>query len=99
MFRVICYTAGGEYIKINRLISYCIYYKIPTLIRQEIGYNLTLQEWDYLNFDTELSAKWFIGHRLTYNEKRKDDRKLSIMKDIFEYNKLEFDVVDIQNEA
>ena len=103
MYRIVCCTAGGDYIKITRGMSYLMYYKIPTAIRQEITYNLTFQEWDYLNFDTELSAKWFIGHRLTYNEKRKDDRKLNIMKRIFEYNniswpvstKLEFDVVEI----
>jgi hypothetical protein len=103
MFRIICYTSGGDYLKIEPFIGYEILYKMPPEIKENLTINLYSDSWEYLEFKTEKAAKWFIGHRLTYNEKIKDDRKLALMTNIFNYNnipgpittKLEFDIVEI----
>jgi hypothetical protein len=106
MFRIVCYTGSGDYLKTNVTINYFITYKMPPEIKNELDtLNTDMQGdfWQYLEFKTEKAAKWFIGHRLVYNEKRKDNRKLDLMQEIFTYNnipgpltiKLEFDIVEV----
>ena len=111
MFRILCLTTG-QHIKLPASLAWDFTLKMPTATREAIGSNLVeLQSkcysepkaWDYVNFDTEEAAKWFISHRLVCNPRRKDTSKLDFMRDLFEFNdipgwetiKIEFEVESI----
>jgi hypothetical protein len=103
MFRINCLTSGN-YIKLPPYYwSGNLYYKMPPEIQKEIKTVVYDSAWQYIEFKTEEAAKWFVSHRLVYNPKRKDYKKISLMKEIFDYNeipgwetvKLEFEIVEI----
>ena len=104
MYRIICYTTGS-YIKIPQSLYYEMAIKMPANIKKNIHmYNYySDKDWQYFEANEEEAAKWFLSHRLVYNPKRQDPRKLEFMKTLFEFNgipgwqtvKLEFDVEKI----
>lgn len=106
MFRILCLT-NGQYIKISAKLMHEFDSKMPSSVREAIPYSLMLlyqkywtspNSWEYLVFDTEDAAKWFVSHRLVYNPRRKDTKKLQQMEALFllndipgwQTNKLEF---------
>lgn len=100
MFRILCLTSG-DYIKIGPYGgSTNIEYKMPRDIQKETVFDWS-SSWHYLEFTTERAANWFLSHRLVYNPKRTDSRKLENMRNLFEYNnvpgfmtcKLEFEII------
>lgn len=94
MFKILCLT-NGQYIKITAKLMHEFDTKMPMSVREEISPTLTVlyqkywsspNSWDYVQFDTEDAANWFISHRLVYNPRRKDLRKLRQMEALFLYN-------------
>ena len=114
MFRVRCLTSGS-FIRIDSraatFISFSTVKQLPKDIKEQMDIEainkvMYTDTWVYLEFNTIDAATWFINRRLTYNEKRKDQDKLSFMRSIFEYNnlpdvtvKVEFDIVEFINGA
>lgn len=112
MFVIRCLTTG-EYINVNYEAYQKLYYhtgKIPSSMRKDIVFEdidcATLYKNEHakqvLKFKTVEAAQWFANRRLTYNAKRKDWSKLSLMESIFACNdlpdvtvKVEFEVVEI----
>ena len=101
MYRILCIT-GGDYIKMNRFIAISELHLpgIPGEIRGQMYPLSIISTWDYAEFETYEAASWFISHRLVYNPRRKNSRKLNIMKQLFDFNsipgwqtsKLEFEI-------
>ena len=115
MFGIRCLTTG-EFIQMDYTIwSQLIYHagKIPAEVLNNIelpqmGSDSVMNMYqnhakELLKFNTEEAAQWFINRRLTYNPRRKDFSKLSLMESIFDFNglpevtvKVEFEVVEIE---
>lgn len=113
MFAIRCLTTG-EFIHVD----YDSYAKIAHhsgKIPGEVIRELTIEPYVYSNFfsttglrvplkfKTQEAAQWFANRRLTYNAKRKDWSKLSLMESVFACNnlpdvtvKVEFEVVEIE---
>lgn len=112
MFAIRCLTTG-EFIQVDLDSYHKITYhtgKVPGEVLSEI----TIEPVSYpelykgdlktiLKFKTAEAAQWFANRRLTYNAKRKDWSKLSLMESVFKCNdlpdvtvKVEFEVVEIE---
>jgi hypothetical protein len=94
MFQILCITTG-QHIKLPAKLAWNATQKMPSNIREGIETNTSVlassywsnhSAWDYLVFKNEEAAKWFISHRLVYNPRRKDIRKVEFMKQLFEFN-------------
>lgn len=111
MFRILCLT-NGQHIKISAKLMHQFDSKMPSNVREAISSTLTVlyqdywskpNRWEYVEFDTEEAAKWFVSHRLVYNSRRKDPTKLSFMEGLFALNdipgwetvKIEFEVEQV----
>lgn len=108
MFAIRCLTTG-DYIYIDEESFRKLAYhsgKIPGEVKNEMmlpnGLFVSETSKEVLKFKTAESAQWFANRRLTYNAKRKDWSKLSLMESIFKCNnlpditvKVEFEVVEI----
>ena len=111
MFRILCLT-NGQHIKISARGMQHFDAKMPSFVREAISSKLTdlylnywskPTSWEYVEFDTEEAAKWFISHRLVYNPRRKDIVKIQFMESLFEFNdipgwgtvKIEFEVEQV----
>lgn len=108
MFRILCFTTG-QHIKIPASLVVELGIKMPSNIRMAIGSKVTdlltnhwqrIHDWEYIEFDTEEAAKWFISHRLVYNPRRKDQSKLEFMQKLFEFNDIPgWETIKIEFEA
>ena len=111
MYKILCLTSG-DFIRANRsLAARSLHVSgVPKDIKDNMSGLLKLNNWsydkthwDYVVFDTEEAAKWFISHRLVYNPRRKNVGKIGLMKDLFDFNnvpgwetcKLEFEIQKI----
>ena len=110
MFAIRCLTSG-EFIRVNSVTYGLILWhtgKIPADVLNDISVDGTFESHlsnnkKILRFEKEESAQWFINRRLTYNPKRKDYSKLTLMESIFTCNdlpeitvKVEFETVEIE---
>jgi len=94
MFRILCFTTG-QHIKIPSNLVRDINVKMPPDVRTAMGSKVTdlltnywqrPNDWEYVEFETEEAAKWFISHRLVYNPRRKDVSKVYFMEQLFKFN-------------
>lgn len=109
MFRIRCLTTG-EFIIVKSSAIDLLYGSrklLPADVRADMNRSALYDplcggQSKLLEFTTEVSARWFINRRLTYNLRRTDYSKLALMKAIFEDNdlpevtvKVEFEVVEV----
>ena len=108
MFRILCLT-NGQHIKITAQLMPELTVKMPANVREALPASLTTlrykswyepTSWEYLEFDTEEAARWFVSHRLVYNPRRKDVSKLNFMRDLFELNDIPgWETIEIEFEV